>query len=153
VISSTYIRNRLVYNTSIIMNLSENLINSVLEEIEMKVDEHMSKYIQYISKKYHIPQNMLIADKLNVINSTYIDKIDTKQCNGITQKKTRCKAYAKKQGYCKRHVDQYIPMQKAVSTEDMNLVKHTHPFTTLYQKGCPECEKNNTTSENTLIGL
>jgi len=139
------------------MDISESICKSITEivqkEIDTQLDNHMTQYIQYISKKYHIPQKMLIADKLNIVNMDFSDTIDVNQCNGITQKGKRCKASSKKQGYCKRHIEQYIPMQKAVSTEDMNMVKHTHPFTTLYQKGCPGCEKKKIPNENILIGL
>lgn len=139
------------------MNLSEKILDKITtlvqNEVDKNVDEHMTKYIQYISKKYHIPITSLMADKLNIVNDVINDNTDVNQCNGFTAKGNRCKSSAKKKGYCKRHEDQYVPMQKAKSIEDMNVIQHTHTLPPMFLAGCPACESKKISSENTLIGL
>lgn len=139
------------------MNLSDKILDKITllvqNEIDKKVDEHMTKYIQYISKKYHIPVTSLMADKLNSTDNVQEEQLDINQCNGFTAKGKRCKSSAKKKGYCKRHEDQYVPIQKAKSVEDMNAIKHTHTLPPMFLAGCPACESKKISYENTLIGL
>jgi len=127
------------------MDITQQIKDLIETEVERRVNERVSSFAEVISKKYHIPlRSILLDSNINVKgNGT---------CLGTKPDGKRCKVSGKYNGYCKRHMEQFKPLKRVVSAE--NIVKHTHPIMNpIFLKGCPACEPCKAKTGNILIGL
>jgi hypothetical protein len=128
-----------------------SLFEKIQELIESEVQKELMKYAQVISKKHDISLKLLLQD----IHAVQIDEPvqATKQCLGVTAKKTQCTFGGKHGGYCARHVSQR-KMPRVVSEETI-VEKNPHIGHTMkdcmFLAGCPACEKSRKSSQNLLI--
>ena len=143
--------------------MSANALTQIQEiidvEIQKNLNEKMTKYIEYISKRYDISLKLLLNDLENLENlsSTYPKEVSDGKCKGITSRGKRCPFGAQLNGYCAKHVNQKPVHRPTVQTKvPTNSIEHTHSFSEcLFKVGCPACEKSKRVSskENLLIDL
>lgn len=133
------------------------------EEVDKRVNEKLTKYVEYVSKNYDISMKLLLRDLQNIdelsTNTPKAKETGTPgQCLGINKSSgRRCKFKSKhSHGYCNKHLDQ-VPKKpvtvrkKAVTTGEILIHNHTIP--PIFSKDCPACVKTNESKENLLIDI
>ena len=120
------------------------------EEISKGVNAKLTKYAEFVSRRYDISLNLLLDDMRN-IDILEIPKMehpdcDSGQCLG-TKSTTgkRCKLKGKHNGYCRWHKEQKpqrVPSRTFLAEADT--VQHNHTLPPLFKAGCPACERSNT---------
>lgn len=111
------------------------------EEVERRVNERLTKVLEYISQTYDVSMKQLMKDTATI-------KPQTEMCLGLTAKNKRCgnKACRKaNNGYCARHQNQKPQVVRTVSTTTLQN-PHNHPPSQLFVKGCPGCERRSRTN-------
>lgn len=104
-------------------------------EIEMRVNERITKVLEVISKNYNIKYARLLNDLAS------IEKTSDGVCCGLTKGGKRCMRPGKYDGYCKNHLSQK-PDVRVTKVSSPQKVSHTHTLPPLFMKGCPACESN-----------
>ena len=92
----------------------EKAISALLEqEVEKRLNERVTKYIDYVSKTYDVSMKLLLRDWKDIdgleVKVQTEEKVKSGQCcaiNSINQK--RCSFKGKFGGYCSKHRDQTI---------------------------------------------
>ena len=138
------------------MALSETTLSQIEEDINKSINEKMTKYIEYISKKHRMPIRLLLQDLVDFENLDTGSVIEEDhenrqgaQCKGEKANGKRCTFSAKKDGYCKRHISQKKTIRPTVqiSSSNSSIIPHNHSFSDCLTKlGCPACEKSIRTS-------
>lgn len=151
------------------MPISESTVAQLFllvdEEVKKQVNQKITKYIDYVSKKYDISLNLLLRDLGNIDNlqipeSPSRSSMDG-QCMGVRSGNTRCKLKGRFGGYCRWHQDQKKSISRPTSGHDLSnivckpVVEHTHTLPPLYMKGCPACDgmKKQPSTEKLLIDM
>ena len=132
------------------MVLSLAFEKALEDEIEMRVNERVTKVLELISKNYKIKYARLLSDVALMETSSSC-------CCGITKAGKRCQRAGKYDGYCKNHVSQKPEVRVVTrsSTSSKNSppkVVHTHTLPPLFMKGCPACENAKTKTSSILQG-
>ena len=144
------------------MNLESSAIQKITDlvndEIQKGVGEKLTKYAEYVSRRYDISLPLLLDDMRN-LDIIEIPKMDHgnettthNQCLGTKATGSRCKLKGKHNGYCRWHKDQKprrIPSRMALCEED--IVQHNHTLPPLFKSGCPACEKSRVTTQQNLL--
>lgn len=116
----------------------DRITEIIEEEIERRVNERVTKLLEYISDKWDISLALLTKNTLELSLET---KIKVTQCTSVHKKtKKRCKNRAKDNGFCHLHQGQAIEKKH---TEHIETEKHTHTLPPFFLKGCPVCDKAN----------
>jgi len=131
-------------------------------EIQKALNEKMTKYIEYIAKRYDISLKLLLNDLENIENLSLTSprellEVKDGKCKGITSKGKRCPFSAQPSGYCAKHLYQKpVPRPTIQPRVPTNSIQHNHSFSEcLFKVGCPACEKSKRvpSKENLLIDL
>ena len=143
------------------MALLQALTQLFEEEMEKKMNEKLTKYVEYISKTYDISLKLLLNDLKNVdALSAEAEKTQSQQkpakpghCNGICVNGKICtKKGRAPTGFCKMHANQ-VREKPAAMQIMVKSTEHNHPFPPLFSKNCPACAKKNKSMENLLIDI
>jgi hypothetical protein len=137
------------------MALSDTTLSQIEEDINKIVNEKMTKYIEYISKKHRMPIRLLLQDLRDFETGMFVEEdhenCQGAQCKGEKANGKRCTFAAKKDGYCKRHISQKKVVRPTVQINSSNtsVIPHNHSFSDCLTKlGCPACEKSLRTSSS-----
>lgn len=112
------------------------------EEVEKRVNERLTQYVEKISKTHGISMELLLRDIPHISENL--------MCRGVKKDGHRCTRRGKNNGYCDTHLVQkksFEPVSVVRSCGPM----HTHGFPPIFMKGCPACEASSTS--NKLIDL
>lgn len=125
--------------------MDEQILALINKEVEKRVNERVSKFIEYVSATYDVSHQLLTRDFYNGVESSDAPPPeDTCQpCKGLTAKGKRCFFSGKFNGYCKKHrplESQRPHVVKRVDSE--NSIRHNHTIPPLFQEGCPACQRN-----------
>lgn len=141
--------------------MEEQIITLINKEVEKRVNERVTKFIEYVSRTYDVSHQLLTRDFQNGVESCEaVPPEDMCQpCKGLTAKGKRCFFSGKFNGYCKKHrplESQRPHVVKRVESE--NAIRHTHSIPPLFQEGCPACQRNTnlqreSSSKNLLIEM
>jgi hypothetical protein len=139
--------------------IREQIDELIQKEVEKTIDRKLTKYLEYISKKYDISLKLLLQDFVNMEDGLLSPRevpSGSGQCLGMMANRRRCNFAGKYDGYCKKHFHQKKVSRPTtiVPPSTTVIIEHTHTFQEcLYKKGCPACEKNKKvpSSENLLI--
>lgn len=132
------------------------------EEVDKKVNEKITKYVEYISKNYDISMRLLLRDLQNIdeLTSNTIPSTGVStpgQCLGINKSTgKRCKYKTKHpHGYCNKHAEQVPkkPISVINNTKAVEIIEHNHTIPPMFSKDCPACNKKNGSRENLLIDI
>jgi uncharacterized ferredoxin-like protein len=120
-----------------------NVLTQVFEEeVEKRVNERLTQYVEKISKTHGISMELLLRDVPNVS--------ETILCRGVKKDGKRCTRRGKNGGYCDTHLVQKKNVQPVAVVRAPG-PGHTHSFPPIFMRGCPACE--NASSSNKLIDL
>jgi hypothetical protein len=125
--------------------MCEQLIQLFEEEVERRVNEHLSTYVEKISKTHGISIDLLLRDIPRVSEKL----MNGTQCRGLKKDGRRCTRRGKNCGYCDTHVIQKKEIQPIAVAS--TTIKHTHPSSVVFKKDCPVCMRSSSSKE--LIGL
>jgi hypothetical protein len=106
-------------------------------EIELRVNERVTKLLEVISKNYNIRYARLLSDFAALERTSSSEA----SCCGVTKAGKRCQRPGKYDGYCKNHMIQK-PEVRTTRVSSPQKVTHTHTLPPLFMKGCPACEAN-----------
>lgn len=138
----------------------QKITDLVKDEIQKGVNEKLTKYAEYVSRRYDISLNILLDDmrNLDILEIPKVDHgdCDNGQCLGTKAGGKRCKLKGKYNGYCRWHKQQKphrVPSRTFTGEIEPEL-KHTHTLPPLFKAGCPACERTkNTTQQQLLIDI
>ena len=136
----------------------EKAISALLEqEVEKRMNDRVTKYIDYVSKTYDISMKLLLRDWKNVdgleVKVYQQQEVKPGQCCGINaNNKQRCKFKSKSGGYCTKHQDQK-PAVPIIKTNSSSNLQHNHTIPPMFSKDCPACQKKNGSKQNLLIEI
>ena len=120
-----------------------NVLTQVFEEeVEKRVSERLTQYIEKISKTHGISMELLLRDIPNISENIL--------CRGVKKDGKRCTRRGKNGGYCDTHLLQKKSVQPVAVVRTCG-PEHTHGFPPIFMKGCPACES--ASSSNKLIDL
>ena len=136
----------------------EKALSGLMEqEIEKRVNQRVTKFIECISKNYDFSMKILLRDWNNIDSLeikesavTASDRPNAKQCASVNNNGKRCKFKGGSNGYCAKHQEQK-PITKIVKTNSLSNLQHTHTLPPLYMSDCPACQ--NQTSRKLLIDI
>jgi len=137
----------------------EKAISVLLEqEAEKRINERVTKYIDYISKSYDISMKLLLLDWKNVdgleVKVQTDEKVKAGQCVGINSiNQKRCAFKGKFGGYCSKHRDQRPVTQVIKTSNSSGNLQHNHTIPPMFSKDCPACQKKNGSKQNLLIEI
>jgi len=139
-----YLKNTTKVLVSKVMEEIQTLIE---KEIERRVQEKLTTFIELVSKTYDISMKVLLRDlgKKASNNPEFVGCGD--MCMGVTAKGKRCTFGATHQGYCKKHLYQKKPERprpiRAQSEEPSEpVLKHNHTIPPLFCPTCPACKQD-----------
>ncbi len=119
------------------MVLSPAFEQALEAEIELRVNERVTKLLEIISKNYNIRYARLLSDFASLEKNSSSESC----CCGVTKAGKRCQRAGKYDGYCKNHMSQK-PEIRTTRVNSPQKVTHTHTLPPLFMKGCPACESN-----------
>lgn len=126
--------------------MSEAILKAIEDEINIRINAKLSKYIEHVSKRHGISLKLLLED------AAVIKDVKDCQCKGVVKGGMRCKRRGAHDGYCGWHRNQRKEPRVIPSTVTEQIVKHTHPIgKPLFLKGCPACEKNSLIEKDPFI--
>ena len=121
--------------------ISKLIEDAIEAEIELRVQERLTKVLESISQTYDIRLDRLMKDIQTVQGSK-----SSTSC-GLTKSKKRCSRPGKFDGYCKIHVSQKPDVRKITAhisvPSPVQVAQHTHTFPPMFLKGCPACDSSN----------
>lgn len=134
----------------------EKALSSLMEqEIEARVNNRVTKFIECISKNYDFSMKILLRDwnnidSLEIKRSVTPEQTKAKQCAGINNNGKRCKFKGGANGYCTKHQEQR-PATKIVKTNSLSNLQHTHTMPPLFVSDCPACQKQEQIKSQKLL--
>lgn len=135
----------------------EKAISVLLEqEVEKRMNERVTKYIDYVSKTYDVSMKLLLRDWKDIDGlevEVKREPVKAGQCCGINTNEKRCAFKGKYGGYCSKHRDQRPVVQVIKTTNNLNKLQHNHTIPPMFSKDCPACNKKNGSSQNLLIDI
>jgi len=131
----------------------QKISDLVTDEINKGVNEKLTKYAEFVSRRYDISLNLLLDDMRNIDileipKSEHAEGI-AGQCLGTKTTGKRCKLKGKHNGYCRWHKEQKpqrVPSRTCLS--DAVTLQHNHTLPPLFKAGCPACERSNTNTHH-----
>jgi len=153
----------------IVSKVMEEIQALIEKEIERRVQEKLTTFIELVSRTYDISMKVLLRD-LGKKGSNSTDSVGCgDMCMGVTAKGKRCTFGATHQGYCKKHLYQKKPerprppmrVQSAdpvgglVPSEPGSGPKHNHTIPPLFCATCPACkhDRENKPTQKLLIDM
>ncbi len=124
------------------MVLPKSIEDALEQEIEVRVNEKITKLLEIISKNYNIKYSRLLGDLSSLTTASNM-------CCGITKSGKRCQRSAKLNGYCMMHKNQKPDVR--ITRSSPPKVTHTHTIPPLFMKGCPGCEANRTGGSSSIF--
>lgn len=134
-------------------------IQALIEkEIERRVQEKLTTFIELVSRTYDISMKVLLRDlgKKGSNNTETVGCGDI--CMGVTAKGKRCTFGATHQGYCKKHLYQKKPERPRPPMRVQSAEpgpKHNHTIPPLFCATCPACkqDRENKPTQKLLIDM
>ncbi len=132
-------------------------IQALIEkEINRRVQEKLTTFIELVSKTYDISMKVLLRD-LSKPSCGNAEPVGCGPiCMGVTANDKRCKFSATTHGYCKKHLYQRKP--QVITTPPVvcqRVNEHNHTIPPLFSPTCPACIKSReqTPKEKLLIDM
>lgn len=116
--------------------MEARIAQMIEEEVERRVNDKLTKVLEYISQTYDVSIKQLMKDSATI-------NPQSETCLGLTAKNKRCGNKACKKvnnGYCSRHQSQKPTVVRTISTTTLQN-PHNHPPSQLFVKGCPGCDR------------
>lgn len=122
-------------------------INLLIEkEIDVRVQDALTRYARFISDTHQISLVLLLRDipLIHPMNPSVTQSgapqglLPPQSCLGVTAKGTRCTSSGKFGGYCSRHQNQSKKIQPIRVSQEGPM--HNHGVPPLFQEGCPACQ-------------
>ena len=137
----------------------EKAISALLEqEVEKRMNERVTKYIDYVSKTYDVSMKLLLRDWKDIdgleVKVQTEEKVKSGQCCGINSvNQKRCSFKGKFGGYCSKHRDQKPSIPVIKTSNSSGNLQHNHTIPPMFSKECPACQKKNGSKQNLLIEI
>lgn len=133
------------------MGVSDALVALLEQEINKQVNAKITKYIEYVSRRYDVSLKLLLRDLECIDNlPTVSEPVSECQCIGMRSGNKRCKLRGQFGGYCRWHQDQK-KRKEPVSTLCQPVVEHNHSIPPLFSAECPACQKTSSTPQKKLL--
>lgn len=144
-------------STNLIVSRMEEIQALIEKEIDRRVQEKLTTFIELVSKTYDISMKVLLRD-LSKQSSGNTEAVGCGPiCMGVTANGKRCKFGATTHGYCKKHLSQRKPQPSPTSTPVVCQMvnEHNHTIPPLFCSTCPVCVKSReqTPKEKLLIDM
>lgn len=146
------------------MGLSETTVAQMFvlldQEVKKQVNIKITKYVEYVSKRYDISLRLLLQD-LESIDDLVVESDASSgspgQCMGMRTGNNRCKLKGRFGGYCRWHQDQkkrptVVVCEKPSEDEDKPL-EHNHTIPPLFSINCPACQRSSSKPKKLLIDM
>ncbi len=131
-------------------------IQALIEkEIDRRVQEKLTTFIELVSKTYDISMKVLLRD-LSKPSGGNTEPVGCGPiCMGVTANGKRCKFSATTHGYCKKHLYQRKPQASTAPVVCQRVNEHNHTIPPLFCSTCPACIKSReqTPKEKLLIDM
>ena len=131
-------------------------IQAIIEkEIDRRVQEKLTTFIELVSKTYDISMKVLLRDLSKPIDGNTETTGCGPICMGVTTNGKRCKFGATTHGYCKKHLYQRKPQTNTNTVVCQKVNEHNHTIPPLFSASCPACIKSReqTPKEKLLIDM
>jgi len=102
------------------------------KEIERRVQEKLTTFIELVSNTYDISMKVLLRDLSRKTTTGNV-------CMGVTANGKRCKFSATSNGFCKKHLYQFRPPPQMPKTTICCTPIHNHTIPPLFSPHCPAC--------------
>ncbi len=135
------------------MSVSEALVALIEQEINKQVNAKITKYIEYVSRRYDVSLKLLLQD-LECIDTLPVleEKSTDGQCIGMRSGNKRCKLRGQYGGYCRWHQDQKKRKSEPVmSNVCQPVLEHNHCIPPLFSADCPACQKSSSAPQKKLL--
>ena len=146
------------------MGLSEATVAQLFvlldQEIKKQVNAKITKYVEYVSKRYDISLRLLLQD-LESIDDLVVEKNNGScsegQCLGMRTGNQRCKLKGRFGGYCRWHQDQKkrktIVVSEKPKEDEEKPLEHNHTIPPLFSANCPACQRTSSKPKKLLIDM
>lgn len=133
------------------MGVSDALVTLIEQEINKQVNAKITKYIEYVSRRYDVSLKLLLQDLECIDNLPAVcEPVSETQCIGMRSGNKRCKLRGQYGGYCRWHQDQKKRKEPMVTT-CQPVVEHNHSIPPLFSANCPACQKTSSIPEKKLL--
>jgi hypothetical protein len=119
--------------------MSDKLTELFEAEVEKRVNEKITAFVEQIAESYKIPISLLLRDASVLTPASDPDKkAPETTCLGVKSNGHRCRFRGKDGGYCNHHQTQKKKLSPIKVMSNPGLC-HNHSVPPLYQDGCPAC--------------
>lgn len=132
------------------MGVSDALVALIEQEISKQVNVKITKYIEYVSRRYDVSLKLLLQDLACIDNlPTVTEPVTDGQCIGMRSGNKRCKLRGQCGGYCRWHLDQ--KKKELAVFPCQPVVEHNHSIPPLFSATCPACQKTSSIPQKKLL--
>ena len=133
--------------------MMEQIDELIEQEVNNRLESKLTKYLEYISKPYHISFSLLLKDMNKISEIKVSDESKKDQCMGVGSLGKRCKLKGKFGGYCRWHKKEERVKPPKPSYMCQPIVSHNHGIPPLFRADCPACQNNKTSEPELLIDM